>query len=168
MSNPLFNMKFDELPVFSTVLPEHIEPAIEQAIEKNKKALGSILSYTKKHTWETLVWPIEIMEGELSDLSSLISYLNAVKNTPELYKAYQNSSSKLSLYHTEMNQNEVLYKAYLSIFEGNEFPNLNSTQKKIIENALKDFELSGINLSLEKRDEFKKLNTFTTSNRFAI
>ncbi|MDH5396230.1 MAG: M3 family metallopeptidase, partial [Gammaproteobacteria bacterium] len=78
-------------------------------------------------------------------------------NSDELRDAYNNCLPLLSEYSTEMGQNVELYEAYQSIKDSAEFVKLDSAQKKIIENALRDFHLSGIDLPPEKKKRYREI-----------
>jgi oligopeptidase A len=158
MPNPLLQPAFNTLPLFEHIKPEHIEPAIEHILSKNKSTLSQLLENQKIYTWDSLVLPLEIMEGELEDVWSIVSHLSSVMNNAELHYAYQKTLTHLTEYHTEIKQNEKLYQAYLSIAENPSYSILNTAQKKVIENTIRDFKLSGIGLSVEKRAIFKSLN----------
>ncbi|HRA42717.1 MAG TPA: M3 family metallopeptidase [Gammaproteobacteria bacterium] len=158
MPNPLLEPALNTLPIFENITPEHIESAIQHILNKNKKMLNQLLENQKTHTWDNLVLPLEIMEGELEDVWCTVSHLNSVMNTAELHQVYQKMLTYLTEYHTEIKQNEKLYQAYLSIVENPSYSKLNIAQRKVIENAIRDFKLSGIELSVEKRAVFKSLS----------
>jgi len=65
---------------------------------------------------------------------------------------------KLSQYSTEMGQNKALFEAYQFIANSDDFQNLDTAQQKIINNALRDFQLSGIDLSTEKQQRYKQIS----------
>lgn len=158
MPNPLLEPALNTLPIFENITPEHIESAIQHILNKNKNTLNQLLENQKIHTWDNLVLPVEIMEGELEDVWCTVSHLNSVMNTAELHQVYQKMLTYLAEYHTEIKQNEKLYQAYLSIVENPSYSKLNIAQRKVIENAIRDFKLSGIDLSVEKRAVFKSLS----------
>lgn len=56
-----------------------------------------------------------------------------------------------------MGQNVHLFEAYKSIHEMPEFQHLDQGQKKTIENALRDFHLSGVDLPEEKKARYKEI-----------
>jgi oligopeptidase A len=56
-----------------------------------------------------------------------------------------------------MGQNEALYQAYKQIAEGPEYARLDTAQRKIIDNSIRDFRLSGIALAPSQRDRYKAL-----------
>ena len=155
MSNPLLEMS--GLPPFSKIKVEHIEPAIDELLAENRSKLLKILSNGEPYSWDNLVTPIEEMEDHLGRVWSPVSHMNSVVNSDELRDAYNNCLPKLSEYGTEMGQNVELYKAYQAIKDSAEFKKLDEAQKKIINNALRDFHLSGIDLPEEKKKRFRDI-----------
>lgn len=87
----------------------------------------------------------------LGRIFSPVSHLNSVKNSPELREAYEQTLPLLSEYSTWVGQHEGLYKAYRDLRDGDHYAELNTAQKKSVDNALRDFELSGIGLPKKNR-----------------
>ena len=154
MSNPLLHI--EGLPPFSQIKPEHIQPAIQKLIEENRQAIEQVLKQPH-FTWENFIEPLSEAGEHLSRAWSPISHLNSVKNSPELRDAYQACLPLLSEYSTWVGQHEGLYNAYLALKNSPEFATYSVAQKKAIENALRDFELSGIGLSEEKQKRYGEI-----------
>jgi oligopeptidase A len=157
MNNPLLSNN-TILPLFSKIKPEHIEPAITQLLEEARTVVKKHLQATTEYTWGNLIEPLENAEDKLNKAWSPVSHMNAVVNTDELRLAYNACLPKLSDYSTEMGQNEQLFNAYKVIADSNEFAPLDSAQKKIIQNALRDFRLSGVDLDNEKKQRYKTIS----------
>ena len=157
MNNPLLSNN-TIMPLFSKIKPEHIEPAITQLLEEARTVVKKHLQATTEYTWENLIEPLENAEDKLNKAWSPVSHMNAVVNTDELRLAYNACLPKLSDYSTEMGQNEQLFNAYKVIADSNEFATLDSAQKKIIQNALRDFRLSGVDLDNEKKQRYKEIS----------
>ena len=157
MNNPLLSNN-TILPLFSKIKPEYIEPAITQLLEEARAVVKKHLQATTEYTWENLIEPLENAEDKLNKAWSPVSHMNAVVNTDELRLAYNACLPKLSDYSTEMGQNEQLFNAYKVIADSNEFATLDSVQKKIIQNALRDFRLSGVDLDNEKKQRYKEIS----------
>jgi len=155
MSNPLLEMK--GLPLFSMIKPEHIEPAIDALLTENRQKLQHVLKTNAPFSWQNLVAPQEDMEDRLSRAWSPVSHLNSVMNSDELREAYNACLPKLSEYGTEMGQNIELYRAYKTIADGDEYQQLDTAQQKVIDNVLRDFHLSGVDLSAEKKTRYKEI-----------
>lgn len=159
MSNPL--LALNGLPPFSKIKPEHVEPAVDQLVAEGRLAVKELLDSLQSpylHTnWETLVEPLEALNDRLSRTWSPVAHMNAVVNSDALRDAYNACLPKLSEYNTEMGQHKGLHAAYKQIAESDEYQHLDRGQKKIIDNALRDFRLSGIELKQAERDRFKAI-----------
>jgi oligopeptidase A len=101
---------------------------------------------------------MEDIDALIDSVCSPVSHMNSVVNSEELRQAYNACLPKLSEFSTELGQNEMLYQAYKAIAEGAEYQKLDTAQKKVIDNAVRDFRLSGVELDQQQRDEFKKLS----------
>jgi len=157
MSNPL--LKSFDLPPFSKIKPEHIKPAVEQAINNCKKVIADVLSTNTHFTWQNLVEPINSIDDVLSKLFSPVSHMNSVVSTDELREAYESCLPLLSEYGTFVGQHQGLYKAYQHLKESDEFNVLSTAQQKVIINALRDFKLSGITLEKENKKRYGEIVT---------
>ena len=156
MNNPL--LENEALPAFSEILPEHIEPALDEVLKQAKLAVDNLLSKLKTPTWETLVVPMEELDARIHQVWSPVSHLNSVMNSEELRAAYNACLPKLSEFGTDLGQNKDLYEAYKAIAISDQYQLLDVAQKKVIDNSLRDFRLSGVELSQTKRDQFKTIS----------
>ncbi|MGS0674078.1 oligopeptidase A [Shewanella sp. 125m-1] len=145
MSNPLLNS--NKLPPFSSIKPEHIQPAVEQGIDDCRQKIEQVLANQDPFTWDNLVAPLEEVDDQLGKIWSPISHMNSVVSSEEWRKAHDACLPLLSEYGTFVGQHQGLYEAYKSLAESAGFAHYSQAQKKLIENSLRDFELSGIGLS---------------------
>ena len=153
--NPLLEMT--GLPPFQHIKPEHVEPALETIIAANRALLETLLKDNEHYTWDNLIEPLESADDRLGRMWSPVSHMNSVVNSDELRDAYNNCLPLLSEYSTEMGQNVELYEAYQSIKDSPEFNTLDEAQQKIINNGLRDFHLSGIDLPVDKKKRFREI-----------
>jgi len=156
MSNPLLSNA--DLPLFSKIKPEHVEPAIDQLLAEARAAVEHNLQANNQYTWDNLIEPIETIEDKLNKAWSPVSHMNSVVNNDALRDAYNACLPKLSEYSTEIGQHEGLFKAYRQIADSADYAKLDISQQKIIQNALRDFKLSGIDLSAEKKLRYKEIS----------
>ncbi len=155
MSNPL--LTFTDLPLFSQIKPEHIQPAVEQAIADCRANIEAVLALETEPTWESIIVPLAETDDRLSRIWSPVSHLNSVKNSEELREAYEACLPILSDYSTWVGQHKGLYQAYKSIKESDDFSGLSQAQQKAITDELRDFELSGIGLPLEQQKRYGEI-----------
>ncbi len=156
MNNPL--LADAKLPLFPQIRAEHVEPAIDELLANARSVVENCLQANSEYTWENLVEPIANAEDRLSKAWSPVSHLNSVVNSDELREAYNACLPKLSEYSTEMGQNQGLYNAYRQIAASDAFATLETAQQKIINNALRDFTLSGIGLDEDKQQRYKAIS----------
>ena len=155
MSNPLLSM--DGLPPFSQIKPEHVRPAIEQAIADCKARIAEVLKQSEPQTWDSLVAPLEEVDDRLGRIWSPVSHLNSVVNSAELREAHDGCLPLLSEYQTFVGQHEGLYQAYQQLATSDEFPRLSEPQRQQIENTLRDFRLSGIGLPKAQQQRYGEI-----------
>lgn len=156
MSNPLLN--FIDLPPFSQIKPEHVKPAIEQAIADCRAEIEQALDGNNEPTWDNLVAPIEEVDDKLSRIWSPVSHMNSVINSDELRDAYESCLPLLSEYGTWVGQHKGLFEAYKSIKASEAFASLTQAQKKTITDSLRDFELSGIGLPADQQHRYGEIS----------
>ena len=156
MTNPL--LEKSDLPQFSKIKPEHIQPAVEQLIQECRKTTEQVLNQPN-FSWENFCQPLAEVNERLSRAWSPVSHLNAVKNSPELREVYQACLPLLAEYGTWVGQHQGLYNAYLQLKNSAEFANYSQAQKKAIGNSLRDFELSGISLPAEQQKRYGEIVT---------
>lgn len=155
MTNPLLTPF--SLPPFSAIRPEDIVPAVQSALADCRAAVERVVAQPGPFTWDNLCQPLAESDDRLSRIWSPIGHLNSVKNSPELRAAYEQALPLLSEYGTWVGQHEGLYQAYRSLKEGAAFAALSVPQRKAVDNALRDFELSGIGLSADKQQRYGEI-----------
>ncbi len=154
-SNPL--LANPELPQFSEIKPAHIQPAIQQLIETNENNIDNLLKQLDQVTWDNLIAVSDEWDDVLSKTWSPVSHMNSVVNSDELRDAYNACLPLLSEYSTKLGQNQALFQAYKTLAESDEFDRLDDAQKQVIEHALRDFHLSGVDLPDDKKQRYAEL-----------
>ena len=152
MDNPLLNLT--ELPRFSAIEPAHVEPALDRILADNRRCIESVIA-AKGNGFDEVVAPLEAIDHALSRVWSPVGHLNAVVNTPELREAYNRCLPKLSAYATEIKQNVALFESFRRVAGDDGL--LDPAQNKIIDNALRDFRLAGVDLAAAEKARFKAI-----------
>ena len=155
-SNPLLQ-DFD-LPPYSAIRPEHVEPAIEQILADNRAALQALLARDPASLdWDGLVLALDELGARLGRAWSPVSHLNAVCNSAELRAAYEACLPRLSEYWTELGQNRALYQAFSALAQSPAAAGFDEAQQTILKHALRDFHLSGIDLPAEQQKRYGEI-----------
>ena len=156
INNPL--LTFTDLPPFSEIKPEQVKPAVETAIASARAAVAEVVQQTDV-SWASLVERLEQDTDRLGKLWSPVSHLNSVMNSAELREAYESCLPLLSEFSTWLGQHEGLYQAYRKLADSPEYAELSAAQQKVIQNALRDFKLSGIGLPAEKKQRYGEIQS---------
>ncbi len=151
--NPLTENR--RLPAFTRIRAGQVEPAIDQLLAENRKAIKALLDDPGARSWHRLVEPMEMLDDRLARTWSPVAHLNGVMNDPELREAYNACLPKLTDYHSELGQNAVLYAAFERVAK--EEQDLSEAQQKLLEHALRDFRLSGVALSEDDKERYRDI-----------
>jgi oligopeptidase A len=139
------------LPPFATIKPEHVEPAMTQLLAELETELSKLES-TVQPTWSGLVEPLDRLSDRLRWTWGIVGHLMGVKNSPELRTAYETVQPQVVQFYNKLNQSKPLYEAFKALRDSKEWDSLEDAQKRIVEAAIRDAELSGVGLEGEKRD----------------
>jgi oligopeptidase A len=153
MDNPL--LQDVTLPLFLAIRPAHVEPAVRQVLDENRRRIGELLD-SGASGWDGLVVPLELMQHRLARTWSPVGHLNGVANDEELRAAYNACLPLLTAYHTELAQDARLYEAYRRVAE-TEYERLRPEQRRLLDNALRDFRLAGVALDDDRKRRFREL-----------
>ncbi|WP_241580700.1 oligopeptidase A [Rosenbergiella nectarea] len=156
MTNPLLTPF--SLPPFSAIKPEHVVPAVTAALDECRATVERVVAQPGPYTWQNLCQPLAEADDRLGRIFSPVSHLNSVKNSPELREAYEGVLPLLSEYGTWVGQHAGLYQAYRSLKDSPEFAALSLAEQKAVDNALRDFELSGIGLPSDKQKRYGEIS----------
>ena len=160
MTNPL--LKDTDLPAFSNIHAGDVEATLDAVLQQARKTVDEVLINNEQPTWQSLVLPMEALDAAIDKVWSPVSHLNSVMNSDELRVAYNACLPKLSQFGTELGQNEDLYNTYKKLADSHHYTDLDMAQKKVIDNALRDFRLSGVELSQQDRERFKQISQSLT------
>jgi len=154
MPNPLLDTS--SLPRFGDIAPEHVVPAVDELIAEHRRRLASLLDEAAPPDFNTLVAPLEAMDHELSRVWSPVRHLNGVLGSAEWRDAYTSALPALTEHATELAQNERLQQAYAAVKEsfGDD---ASESQRSVVEHALRDFHLSGVDLPVDRKARFKEI-----------
>lgn len=153
-SNPL--LKGSGLPPFSEIKPEHVVPAVTELITELDAELIKLESNVQP-TWSGLVEPLEKISERLYWTWGAVSHLMGVKNSNELREAYETVQPKVVQFSNKLSQSQPVYNAFKSLRNSDTWATLEPAQKRIVDSAIRDAELSGIGLDLQARERFNAI-----------
>ncbi len=154
-NNPL--LATSSLPKFSSIEESHILPALQHVLSECRIQIAELCEITTPN-WQNFALIMENLDENISRVWSPISHLNGVKDSAGLRDVYQQGIALLTEYHSEVGQNTQLYDQYKIIKQHSSFSELSRAQKKVIDNTLLDFRLSGAELNNADKTKFAELN----------
>ncbi len=153
--NPLLD--FSGLPRFPEIRPEHVSPAVDSLIADARAIIECAATLAEAPTWDNFVQPLADTLDRLGRVWGQVAHLNAVVNTPELREAYNANLPKVTSFHADLGQDERLFSRYKALAGAASFASLDAPRKKLIDNTLRDFRLSGAELSDDGKARFKAI-----------
>ena len=153
--NPLLD--FSGLPRFDTVQPEHVAPAIRQLLSENRTLIERLIAPGSAATWDGFVQPMLDAGERLSRAWGIVGHLHSVNDVPPWREAYNAMLPEVSGFYADLGQNLALFAKFKMLAAGDEFPTLSPARRRIIENDLRDFRLSGAELAEEEKPRFKEI-----------
>lgn len=155
--NPLL-VPVAELIDYAAVTPEHIHPAVSELIDLTRQAVEQVADPSCAATWDTLVEPVQDVAEQLWRAWSVAGHLNAVVNTPELRAAYNDCLPLVTEFSTWVGLHSGLYAQYKRLKNGPEFSQLSSVRQRIVDLALRDFRLGGVELQGQARTRYAEIS----------
>jgi oligopeptidase A len=153
-NNPLLMGK--GLPPFDKIKTDHVIPAMTELLQELDSELTNFEAHVTP-TWEGLVEPLTEIEEKFSWTWGIIGHLMGVKNSPELRNAHETVQPQVVQFINRLSQSKPLYEAFKTLQESELWNTLENAQKRIVETAIREAELSGVGLIGETRDKFNQI-----------
>ncbi|HZF28653.1 MAG TPA: M3 family metallopeptidase [Gammaproteobacteria bacterium] len=141
------------LPAFTSIRPEHVEPAVRQVLADQRAALD----VAERVAEPSLAWlrDLERINTEIHRVWGPVSHLNSVVSSPALRDAFNRCLPLITEFGTELGQNEALYEQFGAL-QGRVTPR-QPVETTLISHALRDFRLGGVTLKGSERQRFRDI-----------
>ncbi|MEO8738172.1 MAG: M3 family metallopeptidase [Casimicrobiaceae bacterium] len=156
IANPLLD--FSGLPRFADITPEHVTPAVDALIAEARATIEHVATNADASTWDNFVVPLADALDRLGRAWGQVGHLNAVVNTPALREAHNQNLPKVTDFFSDFGQDERLFARYRALAGAPDFARLAAERRKLIDNALRDFRLSGAELPPDKKARLKQVD----------
>lgn len=153
--NPLLNST--DLPQYSRIKPEHIQPAVKQVLAETRKGIEGLLPPDEEVSYDSFIVPLNEIEERMNRVWAPVEHLNAVVNSEALRKEYNACIPLLIAWNNERGQHKGLYAAVNAIATSDDFPTLPVARRRAIELELRDFKLAGVHLDEATQERLKTL-----------
>ena len=153
--NPLLD--FSGLPRFDAIAPEHVAPALDRLLADADAALLTATGDGVPADYEALSAVLDVATERLGRAWGAIGHLNAVADTPALRAAYTDNLARVTDFHSRLGADERLYAKYKAVLADPSSARLTPARRKALDNALRDFVLSGAELEGAAKQRFAEL-----------
>ncbi len=138
---------------------EHIQPDIELALTRAQERIDAIADTPLEAvTFANTLLALEKATEGLTRAWGCVGHLDSVDNSPALREAYNAMLPKVSEFYTRISLNKKLWLVIKAFAETAEAKALSGTRKRLLEETLEDFRLSGADLPEEKKKVLEGIN----------
>lgn len=156
-NNPIF-APFNQTINFEEISPGHISQATDEVIQSSEERIKKIISFEKSgRTFANTLKALDDLYNQLEKVHSVVFLMAYVHPQKEIRDRSLESINRLNKFINELNLNVDLYKAVKTYAETEEAKNLEGSGKKLMKDAIRDFEHNGLGLPEEKRKEIQEI-----------
>jgi oligopeptidase A len=152
---PTFNplLDFSDLPLFDQIAPEHVGPAVDVLLQQAETALQTVTASKFPAGWRDISQVLDVATERLSRAWGAVSHLNSVADTAALRAAYNAALPRVTEFWARLGADENLYAKYKLI----DATTLDAEQRQAHKNAIRNFVLSGAELTGADRIRFAEI-----------
>jgi oligopeptidase A len=154
-TNPLLDLT--DLPRFDLIQPEHVRPAIESLLSDGRALIEHLTAEATPATWTDFAGPLADNLEPFSRAWGIVGHLHSVNDVPAWREAYNEMLPEVSRFYAELGQNLKLFEKYRALRESGQFSELTVEQRKIVDNEVRDFRLSGAELPEDQKPRFQAI-----------
>jgi oligopeptidase A len=154
-TNPLLD--FSGLPRFDAIQPEHVKPAIESQLTAARALIETLTSDATPATWNDFAAPLADGLEPLGRAWGIVGHLHSVNDIPPWREAYNGMLPEVSRFYSELGQNLKLFEKYKALKASPAYASLTREQKKVVDNEIRDFRLSGAELPEDQKPRFQEI-----------
>jgi len=151
-------LDFSGLPRFDAISPTDVQPAINQLLARNRELIERLTADNVPASWNDFAAPLADGIEQLSRAWGIVGHLHSVNDIPEWREAYNGMLPEVSRFFAELGQNLQLFAKYKAIRASQGYALLSTAQRKIIDNEIRDFRLSGAELPEDKKPRFQVIS----------
>ncbi|MDE2584648.1 MAG: M3 family metallopeptidase [Betaproteobacteria bacterium] len=153
--NPLLD--FSGLPRFDVIRPEHVRPAIHHLLAASRNLVERLTGDAAAPTWSGFAAALSEGLEDLNRAWGIVGHLHSVNDVPEWREAYNALLPDVTRFYSELGQNLALFQKYKALAASPEYTGLTPAQKKIVDNEVRDFRLSGAELPEADKPRFQAI-----------
>ena len=151
-------LDFSGLPRFDAITAADVQPAISSLLDQNRALVTRLTGEALAPTWTNFAAPLNDGIEQLSRAWGIVGHLHGVNDVPAWREAYNAMLPEVSRFFAELGQNLALFAKYKAIRASAAYATLSLAQRKIIDNEIRDFRLSGAELPEDQKPRFQAIS----------
>ncbi len=150
------------VPPFDQVKVEHFEPALEAAMNHNRKEIAAIANDAAAPTFENTIAALERTGRQFNDVTAIFGVFVGSLATPECQAVERKMAPRLSAFSDEIFQNAALFKRIQEVYDSPQKSQLTAEQQRLTWLVFTNFVRAGARL-----DEAGKKRMAAVNERLA-
>ena len=160
VDNPFFK-PYDTpfgLPPFEEITDDHFLPAFKKGMKDHLAEIDVLINNPEPATFDNTLVAMEKNGELLANVARVFFHLYGVDNNPQRMKIAGEITPLLSKHRSTISLNEKLFARIKTIFQKKDELDLNTEQKKLLEETYKAFVRSGADLNAEDKEKVRKID----------
>ncbi|MBR4482454.1 MAG: M3 family metallopeptidase, partial [Paludibacteraceae bacterium] len=158
--NPILDEGFIK---FSEIKPQHYEEAFEAGLKEQDENIAAITANTEAPTFENTILALEYSDETLNKVCNILFNMTEAETSDALDSLAAKYSPILTQKNNEIMLNEELFKRVKEVYDQRESLNLDTEDRKVLEDTYISFLRSGANLSKEDKARMDSITTALSS-----
>jgi oligopeptidase A len=131
---------------FPAILPEHVEPAIDELIARSNQALDALRQPSAPPTFANTLLTLEHATEALDTAITVVRHLESVVTTPELRAAYNAVQPKVSEFYSRIPLDEAIWQRLKDFAATPEAQTLDRLPLRLLTKTMDGFRRAGADL----------------------
>lgn len=147
-----------QVPPFNDIQDEHYLPAFEKGIAMHKKEIEQIINNKKEANFENTIAAFDRSGSLLGKVQYVFNGVLSSNTSEQLQEIAQITAPMESGHFDDINLNPDLFKRVKAVYEKQAEMDLNTEQKKLLDETYKNFVRGGAELDDDKQSRFREIN----------
>ena len=145
-----------QTPPFSKIELKHYEPAIDYAIEENRKEIEAIINNPEEPTFENTIVAMEQAGALLARVTGVFFVLDNCESSDEMQQIALNITPKLTELGNDISLNPELFQRVKAVYDKRAELQLDQEDMQLLEDSYKSFVRSGALLEGEAKELYRQ------------
>ncbi len=154
-ANPLLD--FSGTPRYDLVSPADVSPAMSSLIEEGRALIERLTHDASEPDWNSFGMPLAEIGDRLGRAWGIVRHLHSVMDLPAWREAYNAALPEITRFYAEIGQNAGLFERYKALAARSDFANWPRARRKLVQDAVRDFRLSGAELPARDKPRFQAI-----------